>query len=83
MRVPAQKQPVRNIEQLGTRNWIFGYPESVKKMGLKQVEQGFSSFFAKSQWARKFKKVEEKKFVKSNKSFSKMAKNQFLNWETF
>ena len=47
------------------------------------------------QWARKFKKVQAKKLVKSNKSISriiffdqipffeisKMAKNQFLNWE--
>ena len=44
------------------------------------------------QWARKFKKFQAKKLVKSNKSISrigqipffaisKMAKNQFLNWE--
>ena len=31
----------------GNRNMIFGYPESVEKLGLRQVEQGFSSFFAK------------------------------------
>ena len=30
-----------------TRNRIFRYPESARKMGLRQVEQGFSSFFAK------------------------------------
>ena len=48
-----------------------------------------------SRWARKFKKSRPKKLVKSNKSisrkkffdqnpffaFSKMVKNQFLNWE--
>ena len=34
-------------DRVGTQNWIFGYLEIAKKMGLLQVEQGFSSFFAK------------------------------------
>ena len=32
----------------GTRNWIFGYLElDSRKMGVRQVEQGFSSFNCK------------------------------------
>ena len=32
---------------IGTRNPIFGYQESAKKIvALRQVEEGFSSFFA-------------------------------------
>ena len=52
---------------------------------------------ADAQWARKFKKVQAKKLVKSNKinfrnsfigqipffAISKMANNQFLNWKKF
>ena len=37
--------------------------------------------FKKSQWARKLEKSRAKKLVKSNKSISKKAKNQFLNLE--
>ena len=29
---------------MSTQNWIFGYTESAKKMGLRQVEQGFFHF---------------------------------------
>ena len=38
------------IEYYITRNRIFSYPEISRKMGLWQVEQCYSSFFAKFFW---------------------------------
>ena len=40
-----------------------------------------SNWVTQTQGARKLKKVQAKKLVKSNNSIKKMAKNQFLNWE--
>ena len=38
---------VRISDGLGTRNWIFVYPEPDKKWAFSKLNKDFSSFFAK------------------------------------
>ena len=47
--VPALSRQLftRFSGETGTRNLGFGYPQYCCEMGWRQVEQGFSSFFAK------------------------------------
>ena len=81
--------------QSGTRNPIFGFPESAKKIGLMQVEQGFSSlsllpiFDAYSKFHSNFGMLHFKKSsnmakikLKMKKSLLQLAFNPFLHGTT-